>query len=132
MGFDTDGNGSIDVSELKAAFSAAGRELVNEEIEEILKSADTNGDGQIDFAEFKVLMAVQAPDLDTASKASKTSNTSSKASGISGGISAFKGLARGFMKSSKTTEEAGNPSPVSQKSSKSSVFSSLGRKRGGS
>jgi hypothetical protein len=167
--FDRNGDGAIDVAELREAFSAAGREVVKEEVEAIMKSADVNFDGTIDFEEFKALMATQVPDVETSSRISVGSknSVSSKTSqrtveslqrasaSVSEGISAFKGLAKSFMATSspknsrrattgdvatipetstvsQTNMEVGTTSPQSRSSSKSSMFSSFGRRRSAS
>ena len=51
--FDTDGSGTLDHSELKAAFAAAGREATDEQIEKAVKTMDSDGDGVIKYAHFK-------------------------------------------------------------------------------
>jgi hypothetical protein len=166
--FDRNGDGKIDVQELQEAFRAAGREALKEEVEGVMKQADVNFDGSIDFEEFKVLMGTTAPDPDTESKLSRgskvsvTSITSARtveslqraSNSISDGVSAFKGLAKGFMstspKQSRTSVETipetaatsppanvassqlADTSPQSRTSSKSSIFSSFGRRRSGS
>ena len=47
--FDADGNGTLDESELAAAYEAAGRPIPNDKLRRIIKMLDTNGDGVIDM-----------------------------------------------------------------------------------
>ena len=49
---DVDKSGGIDRGELKQLMHKMGREVNEEELDELLK-ADTTGDGLIDFNEFK-------------------------------------------------------------------------------
>lgn len=51
--FDLDGNGTLDASELKAAFEAAGQPASDEAIARSMKVVDKDGDGTISFEEFK-------------------------------------------------------------------------------
>ena len=53
--FDADGNGTLDASELKAAFEAAGRPAEEETIQNAIKKLDTDGDGVISLEEFKAI-----------------------------------------------------------------------------
>ena len=53
--FDADGNGTLDASELKAAFDAAGRPADDETIASAMKKLDTDGDGVISLEEFKAI-----------------------------------------------------------------------------
>ncbi|CAE7935729.1 unnamed protein product, partial [Symbiodinium sp. KB8] len=50
--FDTEGNGSIDVKELKAAFIALGFQVKKAEIRSMLDSIDRETAERIDFDEF--------------------------------------------------------------------------------
>lgn len=50
--WDTDGNGTISVSELKAIFAGMGAAYSDRDIEIMLKLADTDNDGQISYEEF--------------------------------------------------------------------------------
>ena len=59
--FDSSGDGLIDLGELQAALSKAGKPVSREAAEEILKSVDTNNDGQISLTEFKAVFQL-APD----------------------------------------------------------------------
>jgi hypothetical protein len=53
--FDTDKSGSLDPTELKAAFEAAGRPSDDETISKAMAALDTNNDGLVDLDEFKAL-----------------------------------------------------------------------------
>ena len=53
--FDADGSGTLDQSELKAAFEAAGRPSDDDTISRSVKALDENGDGLISLEEFKSL-----------------------------------------------------------------------------
>jgi Ca2+-binding EF-hand superfamily protein len=53
--FDTDGSGSLDASELKAAFAAAGRPADDETIRKSIAALDENNDGVISLDEFKAI-----------------------------------------------------------------------------
>lgn len=53
--FDKDGSGTLDGSELRAAFEAAGRPASDRQIQKCVKQLDQNGDGVIDLNEFKQL-----------------------------------------------------------------------------
>merc|ERR1719288_121986 len=50
--FDRDGNGYIDLKELKTVITRMGEPLSDKEAEEIFKVADLNGDGKLDYDEF--------------------------------------------------------------------------------
>ena len=50
--FDRDGNGYIDLRELKTVITRMGEPLSDEEATEIFKAADLNGDGKLDYDEF--------------------------------------------------------------------------------
>eukprot|EP01065_Artemidia_motanka_P018082 TRINITY_DN2142_c0_g1_i1.p1 TRINITY_DN2142_c0_g1~~TRINITY_DN2142_c0_g1_i1.p1 ORF type:complete len:287 (+),score=128.49 TRINITY_DN2142_c0_g1_i1:77-862(+) len=54
--FDTDGSGSIDVSELGEVFKAFGQEVSPDEIQQMLSEVDDDGSGEIEFEEFLMLM----------------------------------------------------------------------------
>ena len=49
--FDKDGNGSIEIEELKVVLSSLGQPATEEELQELMKLADMDGDGTIDFDE---------------------------------------------------------------------------------
>jgi len=50
--FDTDGDGTINLAELRKALTTQGEKLSNEEVDEMLKDMDTNEDGKVNFEEF--------------------------------------------------------------------------------
>ncbi|OMJ81433.1 hypothetical protein SteCoe_18109 [Stentor coeruleus] len=53
--FDQDGNGTIELEELKKCLSE-GSEITVEVLEDIMNQADRNGDGKIDIGEFEALL----------------------------------------------------------------------------
>ncbi|EED93263.1 centrin-like protein [Thalassiosira pseudonana CCMP1335] len=54
--FDTDGSGSIDPKELKAAMQSLGFDAKNQTIYQMIKDIDKDGTGEIEFDEFLDLM----------------------------------------------------------------------------
>jgi hypothetical protein len=54
--FDRDGNGVIDIDELRHMMVALGENLSEDEIRATLAEADADGDGVINFEEFRVIM----------------------------------------------------------------------------
>ena len=54
--FDTDGSGTIDPKELKAAMQSLGFEAKNQTIYQMIGDIDKDGSGEIDFEEFKAMM----------------------------------------------------------------------------
>ena len=54
--FDTDGSGTIDPKELRAAMQSLGFETKNQTIYQMIQDIDKDGDGDIDFDEFLDLM----------------------------------------------------------------------------
>lgn len=54
--FDKNDDGKISLEELKYALQNIGEKFTEEEVKEMLESADSNGDGYIDFPEFLTLM----------------------------------------------------------------------------
>jgi calmodulin len=50
--FDRDGNGFIDMSELRHIITRLGDILSAEEADEFMREADLNGDGKLDYDEF--------------------------------------------------------------------------------
>ncbi len=63
--FDTDGGGSIDPKELKAAMVSLGFEAKNQTIYQMISDLDADGSGAIDFAEFLNMMTARMSDKDT-------------------------------------------------------------------
>ena len=54
--FDTDGSGTIDPKELRAAMQSLGFETKNQTNYQMIQDIDKDGDGDIDFDEFLDLM----------------------------------------------------------------------------
>ncbi|KAL3802344.1 hypothetical protein HJC23_007169 [Cyclotella cryptica] len=54
--FDTDGSGTIDPKELRAAMQSLGFEAKNQTIYQMIKDIDKDGTGEVDFDEFLDLM----------------------------------------------------------------------------
>ena len=50
--FDIDGNGKIDVQEMKEVMQAIGKDVTNEEVLHMMEFVDDDGSGEIDFDEF--------------------------------------------------------------------------------
>ena len=50
--YDRDGNGFITKKEIEDVLRGIGARFSDEEIAEMISSADTNADGKIDYAEF--------------------------------------------------------------------------------
>ena len=63
--FDTDGSGSIDVRELKAAMRALGFQVKKSEIRQIIADIDKDENGTVEFDEFCDLMAGRISNRDT-------------------------------------------------------------------
>uniref|UniRef100_A0A3Q2PQT3 Centrin 4 n=1 Tax=Fundulus heteroclitus TaxID=8078 RepID=A0A3Q2PQT3_FUNHE len=63
--FDTDGNGTIDVKELKVAMRALGFEPKKEEIKKMVADFVKDGSGTIDFEDFLSMMAQKMNEKDT-------------------------------------------------------------------
>ncbi|XP_005748159.1 calcium-binding protein 2-like [Pundamilia nyererei] len=60
MQFDVDGDGIINLDELKEALKTLlGEKLKKGELEEILKELDINADGSIDFEEFVMMLSIR-------------------------------------------------------------------------
>ena len=53
---DIDGDGQIDFEELKVMIHKVGKQLSDEEINQMILETDVDGNGTIDFEEFKMLM----------------------------------------------------------------------------
>eukprot|EP00092_Neocalanus_flemingeri_P016037 GFUD01017357.1.p1 GENE.GFUD01017357.1~~GFUD01017357.1.p1 ORF type:complete len:167 (+),score=64.83 GFUD01017357.1:67-567(+) len=56
--FDKNGDGMIDLNELKEAMKELNLEQDPEKVEELLKGLDENGDGVIDYVEFGRLLGI--------------------------------------------------------------------------
>ncbi|KAK6081100.1 calmodulin [Seiridium cupressi] len=54
--FDRDNSGTISAAELRRAMSVLGDDLTDEQINEMIQSADRDGNGTIDYEEFAYLM----------------------------------------------------------------------------
>ena len=63
--FDTDGSGSIDPKELRAAMQSLGFEAKNQTIYQMINDLDKNKSGNIDFDEFLDMMTARMSDRDT-------------------------------------------------------------------
>ena len=63
--FDTDGSGSIDPRELRAAMQSLGFEAKNQTIYQMITDLDKNKSGNIDFEEFLDMMTARMSDRDT-------------------------------------------------------------------
>lgn len=50
--YDFNGNGSLDLKELRAVFSDLGEDLSEQQLEDVFHEFDTNANGQIDYVEF--------------------------------------------------------------------------------
>jgi centrin-1 len=57
--FDTDGSGTIDPKELKAAMQSLGFEAKNQTIYQMIADIDKDGNGTIDFDEFLDMMTAK-------------------------------------------------------------------------
>ena len=53
--FDTDGNETIDPTELQAAYAASGIPISDKNLQKAMKLLDKNGDGVLDLKEFKAI-----------------------------------------------------------------------------
>ena len=49
---DTDGNGTLDTSELKRIFEKQGIKMDSKQIDKITRQLDLNGSGQVNYTEF--------------------------------------------------------------------------------
>ena len=63
--FDTDGSGTIDPKELKAAMQSLGFDAKNQTIFQMISDLDRNKSGDIDFEEFLDMMTARMSDKDT-------------------------------------------------------------------
>ena len=69
--FDTDGSGTIDPAELKAAMQSLGFEAKNQTIFTMIAELDKNKSGTIDFEEFLDMMTARMSEKDTREDISK-------------------------------------------------------------
>ena len=72
--FDTDGSGTIDPKELKAAMQSLGFEAKNQTIYQMIADIDKDGSGSIDFDEFLDMMTAKMSDKDTREDIQKVFN----------------------------------------------------------
>ena len=63
--FDTDGSGTIDPKELRAAMQSLGFEAKNQTIFQMISDLDKNKSGSIDFEEFLDMMTARISDRNT-------------------------------------------------------------------
>ena len=70
--FDTDGSGSITRQNIVTAMNKIGRDITQEDLEEIMSEHDIKKNGVITFFEFKALF-LDLADVDEAQKAKFTS-----------------------------------------------------------
>lgn len=54
--FDRDNSGTISAAELRNVLTSLGENLTDEQIDEMIQSADKDGNGAIDYDEFALLM----------------------------------------------------------------------------
>lgn len=97
---DTDGSGSIDINELRAA--ADFLKISVEEVESIFKDIDVNGDGEISVDEFMAYFGNRTKSKKFKSKASMHTKASLKNSDVNGQFVSERELS---MKSAKATRE---------------------------
>lgn len=69
--FDTDGSGSIDPKELKAAMTSLGFDAKNQTIFQMISDLDRNRSGSIEFEEFLDMMTARMSDKDSRDDISK-------------------------------------------------------------
>ncbi|RLN83083.1 hypothetical protein BBJ28_00024187 [Nothophytophthora sp. Chile5] len=72
--FDTDGSGTIDPKELKAAMQSLGFEAKNQTIYQMIGDIDKDGSGSIDFEEFLDMMTAKMSDKDSREDIQKVFN----------------------------------------------------------
>lgn len=72
--FDTDGSGTIDPKELKAAMQSLGFEAKNQTIYQMISDIDKEGRGDIDFDEFLDMMTSKMSDSDSREDIQKVFN----------------------------------------------------------
>jgi calmodulin len=54
--FDANGDGALDMGELKQLLNSSGKKVSDQEVEQLFRQGDTDGDGMIDIQEFVKLM----------------------------------------------------------------------------
>lgn len=72
--FDTDGSGTIDPKELKAAMQSLGFEAKNQTIYQMIADIDRDGNGNIGFEEFLDMMTAKMSDSDSREDIQKVFN----------------------------------------------------------
>ena len=72
--FDTDGSGTIDPKELKAAMQSLGFEAKNQTIYQMIADIDKQGNGTIEFDDFLDMMTAKMSDKDTKEDIQKVFN----------------------------------------------------------
>ena len=72
--FDTDGSGTIDPKELKAAMQSLGFEAKNQTIYQMIADIDKQGNGTIEFDDFLDMMTAKMSDKDTREDIQKVFN----------------------------------------------------------
>ena len=72
--FDTDGSGTIDPKELRAAMQSLGFEAKNATIYQMIGDIDKDGSGSIDFEEFLDMMTAKMSDKDSREDINKVFN----------------------------------------------------------
>ena len=63
--FDSDGSGSIDYRELRAAMKALGFDTNKDELQKIIAEIDADGSGEIEFPEFMQMMTGKMGQIDS-------------------------------------------------------------------
>ena len=63
--FDSDGSGSIDYKELKAAMRALGFDVRKDELQKVIAEIDADGSGEIEFPEFMQMMTGKMGAIDS-------------------------------------------------------------------
>ena len=54
--FDRDGNGDMDIIELRRVVKMLGEKLTEEELQEMINYHDVDGDGEVSYEEFATMM----------------------------------------------------------------------------
>ncbi|CAB9523971.1 Putative calmodulin-like protein [Seminavis robusta] len=63
--FDINGDGTIELTELKQVMLQLGQNPAEEDLIEMMRLVDVNGDNEIDFDEFLVMMTMRSGERDT-------------------------------------------------------------------